>query len=446
MRELLRYSGRVVPVLLALLVLLLGLAPAARAQEAPEEPGTELQVFLLTMGQGDAVWERFGHSAIWIRDAGRGTDRVYNYGLFDFHAPGYWKRFLKGNWIYQIGVSDISQTMLEYQYLNRTMVAQALNLTPAERLELRDFLEWQALPENREYRYDYYRDNCSTRIRDVLDRVVGGRLAAATQGVSTETTFRWHTERLIADDKLSYIGLLIGLGPAADRPIDAWQEMFLPEYVHDQIARLSVPAADGQHVPLVASEHVLVEAAGREPERTTPPFWLPYFLAAGIAVGAVLAGLAAWGQRARTGRILFALLGALWSLLAGLSGVLLLALWTLTDHTIAHRNENLFQLEPLSLALVVLVPALAFGARWAPQAARRLTLAVLALSVLGLVLKVFPWFYQVNGSLIAFTLPVHLGLAAGVWVLAGKESGIRGQGSGESSVTSRRSPVRTGNR
>jgi len=442
MRELLRYLGRLLPVLAVLLV---GLAPAARAQEAAAEPGAELQVFLLTMGQGDQVWERFGHGAIWLRDPQSGTDRVYNYGLFDFQAPGYWKRFLKGDWIYQIGVSDISYTMLEYQYLNRTMVAQALNLTPAEKRELQAFLEWQALPENREYRYDYYRDNCSTRIRDVLDRVMGGRLRAATEGVPTNTTFRWHTERLIADDKLSYIGLLIGLGPAADRPIDQWQEMFLPEYVHDQVARLSVPDADGRMVPLVSSEHVLVEAANRAPERTEPPFWFPYFLAAGVAFGAALAGLAAWGRRARAGRALFALLGSLWSLLAGLSGVLLLALWTLTNHAIAHRNENLFQMEPLSLALVVLLPALALGARWAPRAARAAAIAVLAIAVLGLLLKALPWFHQVNGSLIAFTLPAHLGLAAGVWMLARKGSGVGVQGSGESPIPSHQSPVQTGN-
>ena len=180
--------------------------------------------------------------------------------------------------------------MLEYQYQNRTMVAQALNLTPAQKRELQEFLEWNAQPENREYRYDYYRDNCSTRVRDVLDRVLGGRLRAATEGVPTGTTFRWHTDRLIADDKSAYVGLLVAR--RRRRPADRRVAGDVPAGGRARPGGAAQRAGtDGRMVPLVASEHVLVEAVNRAPERTQPPFWLPYFLAAGIALGAVLAGL-----------------------------------------------------------------------------------------------------------------------------------------------------------
>lgn len=403
---------------LAGLLLLLGilLPGGARAQEA--EPGSGLRVHLLTMGQGDLVWEKFGHNAIWIHDPAAGTDRVYNYGVFDFHSPGYWGRFVRGNWLYELGVADIDQTMWQYRYLNRSVWAQELNLTPAQKAELQGFLEWNARPENREYPYDYYRDNCSTRVRDVLDRVVGGRLREVTEGEPTGTTYRWHSDRLIADDRVAYTGLLAGLGPAADRPIDRWEEMFLPFVVQEQVRRVQIPDESGRLVPLVASEQTLFQAVGRAPERADPPGWLWAYLLAGVGLGGVLAGLGALARRSRVARFAFAAAGGVWALAAGIGGFLLVGLWTLTDHTIAHRNENLFQLDPLALGLVVLVPALALGARWAARPARVLALAVAGVALLGLLVQVLPWLDQVNGSLIAFALPAHLGLAWGVDRLA----------------------------
>jgi hypothetical protein len=391
--------------------------------------GAELGVFLLTMGQGDLVWERFGHDAIWIHDPVAGTDRVYNYGLFDFRSPGYWQRFMKGNWIYQVGAVDLGRTLAEYQYLNRSVWAQELNLTPAEKREVQAFLEWNVQPENREYLYDYYRDNCSTRIRDVIDRATGGRLKAATAGKPTGTTYRWHSERLVEGDKLSYFGLLGGLGPAADRPIDQWEEMFLPGKVREQVRRVQVPDAGGRLVPLVKAEHTLFEAAGRAPEAEKPPFWLPWYLLAGLALGGALVGLGALARRSVAGRIGFALVGGLWSLIGGLGGAILLGLWTLTNHRIAYRNENLLQFDPLALGLVVLVPAVAFGARWAARPARMLALAVAGLSLLGLAMQVLPGLDQVNGTMIAFTLPAHLGLAWAADRLA--RGNGRGQGTGD---------------
>lgn len=388
-----------------------GPPPAPAAPSAGGEPGAELGVFLVTMGQGDLVWERFGHDAIWIHDPVAGTDQVYNYGMFDFRSPGYWGRFLKGNWLYEIGAASLDQTMWQYQTLNRSVWAQELNLTPAQKRDVQAFLEWNVRPENREYLYDYFRDNCSTRIRDVIDRAVGGRLRAATAGRPTGTTYRWHSERLVEGDKLSYFGLLGGLGPAADRPIDQWEEMFLPGKVREQVRRVQVLDAGGRMVPLVRAEHTLFEAAGRASERAEPPFWLPWYLLAGLALGGALAGLGVLARRSRAGRIGFAALGGLWSFVAGLGGAILLGLWTMTNHRIAYRNENLLQFDPLALGLVVLVPAVAFGARWAAGPARMLALAVAALSVLGLVMQVLPGLDQVNGTMIAFTLPVHLGLA-----------------------------------
>jgi hypothetical protein len=399
------------PRILRLLPLALVLAAVpARAQLAPP-PDTGLTVTLLTMGQGDLVWEKFGHNALWIHDAATGADRVYNYGMFDFKSPGYWSRFIKGNWLYELGVHDLRTTVYNYQYFNRAIWAQELNLTPAQKRELAAFLENNALPQNREYLYDYYRDNCSTRVRDALDRVIGGRLRAATEDSLTGTTYRWHSERLILEDRPSYVGLAGGLGPAADREINAWEEMFLPFKVQEQVRAIRVPDASGREVPLVAREWTLLEAQDRAGERAEPPVAIPFFLVGGVLIASLLVLTGMSAPRSAAARFGYAAVSSLWLLFAGVCGVLLVGLWAFTNHQIAYRNENLLQLSPLALPLVLLVPCVVYGARWAARWGWRLTAAMAALSVLGLVMQVLPGLDQRNGQMIALALPINLALA-----------------------------------
>jgi hypothetical protein len=401
-------------------LLVLACAPGRTAAQAAtadrETAGTK--VYLLTMGQGDLVWEKFGHNAIWLHDPVAGTDRVYNYGVFDFDSPGYWSRFIKGNWIYRLAVDDIRETLAQYRYFDRSVIAQEINLTASETAELQTFLEWNARPENREYLYDYYRDNCSTRVRDVLDRFTGGALSAGTAGTPTSRSYRWHTRRLIASDRLAYAGISVGLGPSADRPISAWEEMFLPEKLMERARQIRIRRGN-ELEPLVLSERVLYAAAGREPERREPPAWLLWALVIGLALGAAFAGLghAAAGGGAAA-RFAFAAAASVWSLGVGTGGILLLALWGLTNHTIAHANENLLHLSPAAVALVLLLPALAYGARWAARPAWWAVMLVAASSALGLILQILPAMDQVNGEVIAFMLPAHLGLAWAVHELA----------------------------
>ena len=409
-----------IPRILLVLAAAIGLAAVpARAQgQAPVFADTGLTVTLLTMGQGDMVWEKFGHNALWIHDPAAGTDRVYNYGMFDFNSPGYWGRFLKGNWLYMLGVHDIRQTVYQYEYFNRAMWAQELNLTPAQKRQMQAFLENNARPQNAEYLYDYYRDNCSTRIRDVLDRTLGGRLRQATADSLTGTTYRWHSERLIAADKASYFGLAGGLGPAADTDITAWEEMFLPSKVREQVRKIRVADAAGREVPLVAREWTMLPGTGRAAELAEPPFWTPFYLLAGLLLAGLLVVLGRNAPRSGWARFGYSAVSALWLLVAGTGGVLLVLLWAMTNHAIAYRNENLLQLSPLALPLVLLVPCVAYGARWAARPARLLAMAVAALSVAGFVLQVLPWLNQRNAQIIALALPINLAVAWTVRMLA----------------------------
>src|SRR5690606_19315610 len=123
----------------------------------------------------------------------RQTDIAYNWGLFSFEQDGFIVRFLRGHMDYWMDGMDAESMASYYIRSDRSIWAQELNLTPDQRLALRDFVEWNALPENRFYRYDYFRDNCSTRVRDAIDLALGGQLRAQTADALTDASYRDHT-------------------------------------------------------------------------------------------------------------------------------------------------------------------------------------------------------------------------------------------------------------
>ena len=396
------------PAPVAALVLLAGslaAQPVPADNTAPPEPGSELRAWLVTMSPGDKVWERFGHNAIRILDTSTGQDISYNWGIFDFDEPGFIARFLKGEMMYYMS-PFWTQPMLEaYAAEGREVVLQELNLTPAERTALRDFVSWNALPENKFYRYDYFRDNCSTRVRDVLDRVLRGALRRRYEFDVTETSWRFHIRRLTRMDPLLYTGMDVLLGTPGDRHVSVWEEMFLPMTLRDAVRETTLQDENGTR-PLVLEETVAAPSA-RPPDAAAPPRWLAWYLLLGLALGGVLAWSGKRGAAgARWAKRTFGALAAAWSLLAGFVGTLLV-LVLFTDHQFMFWNENLFLLTPLSLALVVMAP---LAARRPSRAAEWVALAVLAIALVGLAAKVLPMTTQDNTIFLALVVPVHVGL------------------------------------
>ena len=382
--------------------------PVPGSQHA--EPGSDLTIYLVTMGNGTRIWERFGHNAIRIVDATNRTDSVYNWGTFDFAQPHFLRRFMTGNTLYWMQGDDMPRTLEVYQYTNRSVWAQELDLTPAERLAVRDFIVWNARPENRYYRYDYYLDNCSTRVRDLIDRVVGGQVKQAMASHLTNTTYRFHTQRSFQFDPAVALGTNIGLGEVADRRINEWEESFLPARLMDHIRDVRIRDSNGAVHPLVKAEQQLFRANG-PPEPRQPPNEMVRNLAIGLAV-AVLLGVLARGASAgkRAARIGFATLATIWTAANGILGVILIVGWTATRHVFMARNENLLQFDVLSLALAVVLPLAVARAR-AVRLARTLSIVVAAVAFVGFAMQILPWFKQVNGEVIALTLPAHLALA-----------------------------------
>ena len=387
-----------------------GVASAQSPLPGPQSPGESLTIYLMTMGPGDAVWERFGHNAIRVVDATRGTDSVYNWGTFDFDQPNFVQRFMTGNTEYWMQADGMAETIAAYRYLNRSMWVQELDFTPAERAAVRDFIVWNAQPENRYYRYDYYLDNCSTRVRDVIDRVVGGQLRTAMAGRLTNTTFRFHTQRALEPDRVVALGTNIALGELADRPITAWEAAFLPEQLQERVRSVQIRAADGTVHPLVKREQQLF-AAQREPLPPTPSDQMIRNLVIGVLIAALLALLARAARNGRrAARIGFIMVASVWNALSGILGLALVIAWTATRHLFIGHNENILQLDPLSLIVAVALPlAIAYGR--GVGFARTLTRVIAAAAVVGLVMQVLPWFDQVNGAVIALALPAQLVLA-----------------------------------
>lgn len=428
-------------------------AAAPAAAQVAAEPGAELTVYLATMGPGDSVWEQFGHNAIWIRDANTGSTISYNYGMFDFQQPGFVRRLMKGRMLYSMGLRDADEETSAYAYWNRSVVVQRLNLTPAQSHALREFLEWNWLPANRDYLYDPFTDNCSTRLRDALDRVLDGRLRAALVGVPAGTTFRSQSLRLTAGDVPTYTGLLLGLGMPTDRPLDLWDDAFIPMQLMQHIRAVRVPGPDGTDIPLVAEERTLFQAT-RAPERDAPPARSAWYLLAGLAMGGGILLLARGARRemaaagddgrsdspgpraagrdghtaardvgspaTRRRTLALALTISLWGIITGFFGTLLALLWVATDHTYAWANQNLLQTSPLGLLLAVAAPlALARRAGGRLHAVARTAwptaLVLAALSVLGLAMHIVPGFGQASRPIIAFALPVHVAIVVALY-------------------------------
>src|SRR5580692_1596077 len=386
-----------------------GAAPLAEAP--PKDP---LSIYVMTFGPGDHPFFKFGHDAIWIHDAAAGTDRVYNFGTFSFTGPRLILDFLHGRMTYWLSVSYLPAVLASYERENRTIDVQELALDPAAKEALRARLDVNARPENRDYKYDYFLDNCATRVRDAIDDAARGRLRASA-GTPARLTLRQQALRMTADYWPLYLALDIVLGPDADRPIDRWGEMFIPQELARGLSAVTVPRPAG--APPLVSEARALFPAQRPPPLETPPARGRLFLLAGTALG-LLFFLLGWGATrprvARPARLaLRALLGLLLSvfgLLVGFVGCFLVYVWTCTDHVVAHHNQNILLFAPWALALLVLGIGVTFGRPWAARGARTVALAALAAAIAAALLKVGIVRHQENDRLLSFSLPAWLGI------------------------------------
>lgn len=326
-----------------LTALLLLIAPLCSAQIRLSD---QAEISVLTLGpwQGE-VFTAFGHSAFRVTDPQNRIDAVYNYGVFDFDQPHFYLNFARGYNRYMLGVSDYQRFAYSYMYYNRYIHEQVLNLSPERAQRLFDFLQWNALPENKEYLYDYFYDNCATKIPEVVLKVFGDTVVFDHSHIRTDYTIRELTDLYLGEQPWGDLGIDICLGLPTDKTATPYEYMFLPDYVESGFAHASI-LVRGEREPLVRATRIVYES---QPEDTDSTWWthpLVVFTLFLFAVGFVTY------RDLKKGRLSMYFDATLFTVL-GLLGIVFTLLWTATNHQAAAQNFNLLWALPTHLVAVI---------------------------------------------------------------------------------------------
>ncbi len=293
-----------------------------------------LQISLITCNPGNELYSVFGHSAIRVIDYDQGIDRVYNYGTFDFNTPNFYLKFARGYLNYQLTVSSMQRFMAEYQHTNRSVFEQVLVLNEQEKNDIYSFLEYNSQPENKFYLYDFFFDNCATRIRDVFAKEFDSSLRFKTQHYSSQT-FRDLILPYLQPHRWSRFGINLVLGEVADKQADLNESMFLPDYL-----KMAFANAELNGKPLCKPAQVLFEQ--KNIDDTTPFFISPIFI---FSLLFILLATSSYFEIKYKKR--FKLFDFLLFLAVGIVGIIIFLLWFATNHTAVVQNWNLVWAIPL---------------------------------------------------------------------------------------------------
>ncbi len=378
--------------MLCLLALSAGNALSAPVENTP-------RIGVITMQPGEIFFERFGHDAIVVADPATGEATSYNFGFFDMGEPGFAGRFALGDMQYYLVSLPLEEDLAYYRDVGRGVDLQWLDLPPERARALAAALAERAKPENARYAYDYFTNNCSTQVRDMIDWAMDGALKSQLVARSRGNTFRSEAVRLASPATWMWLGFDIGLGPYADTPMSRWEEAYVPMRLADSLRE----ARNAEGRLLVQEEvRLLPHLIASEPEER-PRRWGPW-LGAGVLLAVLIVAAAA-----RVPRLLGVLALSLW-LVCGVAGLVLVFLWGFTEHQAAWANRNLLLFNPLCM---LLVPAGIALLRRRPLAAWQSWLLVVIAAGAGLAwfLHWLPLALQYNQSWIALLLPVHAALA-----------------------------------
>jgi hypothetical protein len=333
-------------------------APASSLPPVQALPDTLTQLSVVTFGRGAQIHQYFGHNAFLVSGPGLASPLVVNYGMFSF-GPDMLPQFLRGRLRFWVGTTELDATTAMYAAEKRDVRVRDLRLEPAALQVVLEQLKHDLRPENRSYLYDHYSDNCSTRLRDALDRALGGQLRRAWAQPS-KYTLRAETLRYTQHDPLVAWSMMFGLSDRVDRPLHVWDEAFLPEELERLLDTTSYQDSHGARVTLVSGRRTLFDAhTAPVPEQPAKSWPLLLMLGTFIAIVALaLADRVQPGQKLNFYRICYAALTAAVGIGAGLFGLLLLGLWAFSDHAVTYGNENLLLANPLSLISGILSLAL----------------------------------------------------------------------------------------
>ncbi|MCF6264635.1 MAG: DUF4105 domain-containing protein [Xanthomonadales bacterium] len=362
------------------------------ALSAEQQPVDSPQAFLVTYAPGALYYERFGHNAIWLKNPATGVDHIFNFGFFDFNQPNFLSRFLRGDTLYFSAARKPEIEFAEYRVAGRSISLQKLNLDSAQLWKLERHLIAQIQPGSRDYRYEYFRNNCSTRIRDALDLVLQDELKQSLIGQPSNYTLREQIHIAAEADPWLYLGMDLAMGPSLDRPQSQWQAAFIPA-----VLSTAVESVHG----LVAERTVYYQ--GQAAVVRHQPLWYLFIVGTAIALLFVLL-VRPWRQQGcnRSCRIL----AFTWLGLCSLVGMFLLWLWLATSHVDAAGNWNILLLNPLYLPAILYLRNKPAGMFWL---AMQILVSTLLAALGGW------WNNQVMFAPLMFLTPIMLVVMAFLW-------------------------------
>lgn len=332
-----------VKAIIAVAAILFGLPPYALSQPAeqirPAAPDSTLTVSLLTAAPGNDIYELEGHAALRLKSAT--YDMTVNWGLFDFDSPNFVYRFVKGETDYMAGAIPTAYFIEQYRREGRRLKEQTLNLAPEEADRLRDLVEINLLPENRTYRYNYVKDNCSTRCIDIVERAIGDslHLGTLTGDLAGEVSFR----DMMAYHHRNYpwyqFGIDLALGKGIDYPLTNRQKAFAPTILERQAEQALRP--DG--TPLTLGTNILVAGEEHGTALGPTPWWLTPLAVCWAVFAIVLSVTVANIARGSTSRWLDSMLFGIMAL----TGCIIAFLVFISVHEATSPNWLILWLNPL---------------------------------------------------------------------------------------------------
>lgn len=309
------------------------------AKLSAQNDSCHLRISLLTATPGEELYSTFGHSALRLTDSVRNLDIVFNYGTFNFEEPNFYLKFVRGKLPFYLSPDKFDDFMVEYQEENRGVTEQVLNLNCYEKERIYALLNENMLGPNRKYKYDFTFDNCTTRLRDLIEKASDSTVHFGNVIQKTMTFRDLIYEYLNKNDKQwSKLGIDILLGSRMDVAATPYQVMFLPEYLMKTLDSSTIHSQ-----PLVSDKRLILKMDHSKNEKNNLAH--PFFLF--VCLFVIIAFLS-FSKNLFIQKLLASLDGILF-FITGLLGILLIFMWTGTDHIMCRDNYNLLWAWPTNV-------------------------------------------------------------------------------------------------
>ncbi len=312
-------------------------------QQLTAQTSEDVSFSLLTVGPGDQTYNIFGHTALRMHPDKAGRDVVFNYGTFDPTMDYFVPKFLRGKLPYRLSLQRYARFLESNHVEGRAVWEQQLNLDGETKTKLIKFLENNSLPENREYLYDFFWDNCSTRLRDLFENELPDFQYLGLE--EREVTFRQLLDEYLGGLDWTDLGIDLIIGSTADVNADHRAQMFLPDYLHDLAFKMNYNK-EGVSAPLVqSSEKVLaLDRKVHQSMLITPMYCFLFFLFIELILF-ISAPAQHWGLVRLYDTFCYGLISII--------SVVVLFMWFGTDHQACAENYNLLWANPLYLIVFV---------------------------------------------------------------------------------------------